>query len=147
MVGVRIQADMRKRVFNHLQTLPFTYFDENKTGVIMSRIINDLMEISELAHHGPEDLFISIIMLIGSFIILCTINIPLTIISFIFIPILVWFSMKNRLKMEKAFMDSRVKIGDLNAELENSIAGIRVAKAFTNRDYENENLKWEIKDL
>ncbi|MHB9925427.1 ABC transporter ATP-binding protein [Clostridium botulinum] len=142
MVGVRIQADMRKRVFNHLQTLPFTYFDENKTGVIMSRIINDLMEISELAHHGPEDLFISIIMLIGSFIILCTINIPLTIISFIFIPILVWFSMKNRLKMEKAFMDSRVKIGDLNAELENSIAGIRVAKAFTNRDYENK--KFEI---
>ncbi|MHB9937322.1 ABC transporter ATP-binding protein [Clostridium sporogenes] len=142
MVGVRIQADMRKRVFNHLQTLPFTYFDENKTGVIMSRIINDLMEISELAHHGPEDLFISIIMLIGSFIILCTINVPLTIISFIFIPILVWFSMKNRLKMEKAFMDSRVKIGDLNADLENSIAGIRVSKAFTNRDYENE--KFEI---
>ncbi|APH20686.1 ABC transporter ATP-binding protein [Clostridium botulinum] len=141
MVGVRIQADMRKKVFNHLQTLPFTYFDENKTGVIMSRIINDLMEISELAHHGPEDLFISIIMLIGSFIILCTINIPLTIISFIFIPILVWFSMKNRLKMEKAFMDSRVKIGDLNAELENSIAGIRVAKAFTNRDYENEKFE------
>ncbi|WP_265450249.1 ABC transporter ATP-binding protein [Clostridium sp. cpc1] len=142
MVGVRIQADMRKRVFNHLQTLPFTYFDENKTGVIMSRIINDLMEISELAHHGPEDLFISIIMLIGSFIILCTINVPLTIISFIFIPILVWFSMKNRLKMEKAFMDSRVKIGDLNADLENSIAGIRVSKAFTNREYENE--KFEV---
>lgn len=142
MVGVRIQADMRKRVFNHLQTLPFTYFDENKTGVIMSRIINDLMEISELAHHGPEDLFISIIMLIGSFIILCTINVPLTIISFVFIPILVWFSMKNRLKMEKAFMDSRVKIGDLNADLENSIAGIRVSKAFTNREYENE--KFEV---
>ncbi|MCR1933334.1 ABC transporter ATP-binding protein [Clostridium tepidum] len=138
MVGVRMQADMRKKVFNHLQTLPFKYFDENKTGVIMSRIINDLMEISELAHHGPEDLFISIIMLIGSFIILCTINVPLTIISFAFIPILVWFSMKNRLKMEKAFMDSRVKIGDLNAELENSIAGIRVSKAFTNRNYENE---------
>ncbi|NFN88392.1 ABC transporter ATP-binding protein [Clostridium sporogenes] len=142
MVGVRMQADMRKKVFNHLETLPFKYFDENKTGVIMSRIINDLMEISELAHHGPEDLFISIIMLIGSFIILCTINVPLTIISFAFIPILVWFSMRNRLKMEKAFMDSRVKIGDLNAELENSIAGIRVSKAFTNRNYENE--KFEI---
>ncbi|EJO5347876.1 ABC transporter ATP-binding protein [Clostridium botulinum] len=141
MVGVRIQADMRKKVFNHLQTLSFKYFDDNKTGVIMSRIINDLMEISELAHHGPEDLFISIIMLIGSFIILCTINVPLTIISFAFIPILVWFSMKNRLKMEKAFMDSRVKIGDLNAELENSIAGIRVSKAFTNRDYENQKFE------
>ncbi|WP_409069679.1 ABC transporter ATP-binding protein [Clostridium sp. FAM 1755] len=141
MVGVRMQADMRKKVFNHLETLPFKYFDENKTGVIMSRIINDLMEISELAHHGPEDLFISIIMLIGSFIILCTINVPLTIISFAFIPILVWFSMRNRLKMEKAFMDSRVKIGDLNAELENSIAGIRVSKAFTNRNYENEKFE------
>ncbi|WP_251859800.1 ABC transporter ATP-binding protein [Clostridium sp. Marseille-Q2269] len=141
MVGVRMQAAMRKKVFNHLQTLPFSYFDENKTGVIMSRIINDLMEISELAHHGPEDLFISIIMLIGSFIILCTINVPLTIISFIFIPILVWFSMKSRLRMEKAFMDSRVKIGDLNAELENSVAGIRVSKAFTNRYHENKKFE------
>ncbi|WP_050607795.1 ABC transporter ATP-binding protein [Clostridium niameyense] len=145
MVGVRIQADMRKKVFNHLQKLPFSYFDENKTGVIMSRIINDLMEISELAHHGPEDLFISIIAIIGSFIILCTINIPLTLITFAFIPILIIFSIKNKLKMQKAFMDSRVKIGELNAGLENSIAGIRVSKAFTNRSFENNKFEKDNK--
>ncbi len=141
MVGVRMQADMREKVFNHLQTLPNSFFDENKTGVIMSRIVNDLMEISELAHHGPEDLFISLIMLIGSFIALCTINIPLTLITFAFIPILVWFSLKNRIKMEKAFMDSRVTIGELNAGLENSIAGVRVSKAFTNSKYEYSKFK------
>lgn len=136
MVGVRMQADMREKVFNHLQTLPFSYFDENKNGVIMSRIVNDLMEISELAHHGPEDLFISLIMIIGSFIILCTINVPLTLITFAFIPILIWFSLKNRIKMEKAFMESRVTVGELNAGLENSIAGVRVSKAFTNSRHE-----------
>lgn len=141
MVGVRMQADMREKVFNHLQTLPNSFFDENKNGVIMSRIVNDLMEISELAHHGPEDLFISSIMILGSFAILCTINIPLTLITFAFIPILVWFSLKNRIKMEKAFMESRVTIGELNAGLENSIAGVRVSKAFTNSKFESAKFK------
>ena len=97
IVGVRMQADMRKEVFTHLQELPFSFFDENKTGVIMSHV-NDLMDISELAHHGPEDLFVSTIMLIGSFIILCTINVPLTLIIFAFIPLLIWFAAKNELK-------------------------------------------------
>ncbi len=141
VVGVRMQADMRKKIFNHLQKLPFSFFDENKTGVIMSRIINDLMEISELAHHGPEDLFISGIMIIGSFILLCSINVPLTLIAFAFIPVLVFFSMKKKVAMEKAFMKTRVKVGELNANLENSIAGIRVSKAFTNKEYENEKFE------
>lgn len=145
MVGVRMQADMREKVFNHLQTLPNSFFDENKNGVIMSRIVNDLMEISELAHHGPEDLFISSIMILGSFAILCTINVPLTLITFAFIPILVWFSLKNRIKMEKAFMESRVTIGELNAGLENSIAGVRVSKAFTNSKYESSKFKGDNK--
>jgi len=141
VVGVRMQADMRREVFAHLQKLPFSYFDEHKTGVIMSRIINDLQEISELAHHGPEDLFVSTIMLIGSFIILCTINIPLTIIIFAFLPLLIWFAAKKRIKMNKAFTESRIKVGEVNASLENSISGIRVAKAFANRDYEIEKFQ------
>lgn len=136
VVGVRMQADMRKEVFRHLQDLPFSFFDENKTGIIMSRIINDLMDISELAHHGPEDLFVSTIMLIGSFIILCTINIPLTLIIFAFLPLLFWFAVKKRIKMTKAFTETRIKVAEVNASLENSISGIRVAKAFANKDYE-----------
>lgn len=141
VVGVRMQADMRRKIFKHLQKLPFNYFDNNKTGVIMSRIMNDLMEISELAHHGPEDLFISLIMLIGSFIVLCTINVKLTLITFAFIPLLIWFAIKKRIKMNEAFKETRVKIGDVNASLENSIAGIRVARAFTNTKYEIEKFQ------
>lgn len=136
VVGVRMQADMRKNIFTHLQKLPFSFFDENKTGVLMSRIINDLMDISELAHHGPEDLFVSGIMLIGSFILLCTINIPLTLIIFAFIPLLIWFAIKKRIKLSKAFTETRVRVADVNATLENSISGIRVAKAFANKDHE-----------
>ncbi|QSX04752.1 ABC transporter ATP-binding protein [Sedimentibacter sp. zth1] len=136
VMGVKMQISMRKDIFTHLQKLPFNYFDENKTGTIMSRVINDLKEISELAHHGPEDLFISGVMIIGSFILLCRINIPLTLIIFAFIPLLVWFSMKQRIKLSEAFMNTRVKIGEVNANLENSISGIRVSKAFNNYDYE-----------
>lgn len=141
VMGVKMQIKMRRDIFTHLQKLPFLYFDENKTGTIMSRVINDLMEISELAHHGPEDIFISTIMLIGSFVILCTINIPLTILIFAFIPLLVWFSMKQRLRMSNAFMETRVTVGEVNANLENSISGIRVSKAFNNDDYEVEKFQ------
>lgn len=136
VMGVRIQAHMRKDVFTHLQKLPFSYFDENKTGVIMSRILNDLMEVTELAHHGPEDLFISLIMLLGSFIILCGINVPLTLIVFALLPVGVFLVAKLRTRMNHAFRVTREKTGEVNAELENSISGIRVAKAFTNKEGE-----------
>jgi ATP-binding cassette, subfamily B, bacterial len=138
VMGVRLQYDMRKEVFAHLQTLPFSYFDDNKTGNIMSRIVNDLMDISELAHHGPEDVFISIIMLIGSFGLLCAINIKLTLIIFACIPIIIIFTMTKRMKMSRAFYDVRKKIAVVNTKLENSISGIRVAKSFTNEEYEME---------
>lgn len=141
VVGVRMQADMRKDIFRHLQKLPFSFFDENKTGVIMSRIINDLMDITELAHHGPEDVFVSSIMLIGSFIILSTINLPLTLIIFAFIPLLIWFSIKKRGKMSEAFKVTRVEVAEVNASLENSISGVRVAKAFANNEYEVEKFQ------
>ena len=136
LLGVRIEHDMRKDIFSHLQTLPFSYFDKNKTGHIMSRIINDLRDITELAHHGPEDIFISAVMLIGSFFILMGIEWRLTLIIFAFIPLMILFAVKKRKKMESAFRDVRSKIADVNAQLENSISGIRVAKSFTNEDYE-----------
>ena len=138
VVGVRMQGDMRSYVFTHLQKLPNSYFDNNKTGVTMSRIINDLMEVSELAHHGPEDLFISAVILIGSFFILLNINISLTLIIFAILPLLIWFAINQRKRMNKAFMETRVKTGDVNATLENSIAGMKVTKSFCN---ESEELK------
>ena len=131
IVGVRMQADMRRDVFEHLQKLPFSYFDEHKTGVIMSRIVNDLMDISEFAHHGPEDLFISLVTVVGAFIILCTVNIPLTLITFAVLPFLVLFIIKKRSAMAMAFRKNRIEIAEVNASLENSIAGIRVSRAFT----------------
>ena len=136
VVGVRIQYDMRKEVFQHLESLPFSYFDENKTGHIMSRIVNDLMEVSELAHHGPEDLFIALVLMVGSFIALCNINVKLTLIIFSFIPLIIWFALSKRIKMGKAFTSVRRKVADVNAKLENSISGIRVSKSFTNEDLE-----------
>lgn len=136
VVGVRIEHDMRRDIFEHLQTLSFTYFDKNKTGHIMSRIVNDLREITELAHHGPEDLFISLVMLIGSFIILIRIEWRLTLIIFAFVPIMIWFAISKRNKMSESFRQVRKKIANVNSQLENSISGIRVAKSFTNEDYE-----------
>ena len=138
VVGVRMQADMRRDLFDKLQDMPNRYFDNNKTGVIMSRIINDLLDISELAHHGPEDLFISLVMLVGSFIILCTINVPLTIITFAIIPFLLFYTINKRNKMKKAFKETRVKTGEVNATIENSISGVRVTKSFGNKSYEME---------
>jgi len=138
LLGVRIERDMRKDIFVHLQTLPFSYYDNNKTGHIMSRIVNDLRDITELAHHGPEDLFISLVMLVGSFIILLQIEWRLTLIIFSFIPLMLIYSVKKRNKMESSFREVRKKIADVNAQLENSISGIRVAKAFTNEEYEIE---------
>ena len=138
VVGVRMQADMRSVVFRHLQKLPNKYFDENKSGVTMSRIVNDLMDITELAHHGPEDLFISLVTILGSFIILMGIDIPLTLIIFAVLPFAVWFVARKKDKMGNAFMKSRVKVGEVNATLENSIAGMKVTKSFCTEDEELE---------
>lgn len=135
-VGVRMQADMRRDIFKHMQKLPFSFFDSHKTGSIMSRIINDLMEVSELAHHGPENLFVSTVMLVSSFTILCFISLPLTLIIFALVPLLIWFATKTRTKMLNAFTKTREEISEINASLENSISGIRVAKAFTNSKHE-----------
>lgn len=142
VLGVYIEHDMRRDLFTHLQTLPFSYYDNNKTGHIMSRIVNDLRDITELAHHGPEDLFISSVMLIGSFILLIRIEWRLTLIIFAFVPLLILFAMKKRIKMRDSFRLVRQKIANVNAQLENSISGIRVAKSFTNEDYEIEKFQY-----
>ena len=107
----------------------------------MSRMINDLMDISELAHHGPEDVFISGMMFIGSFVILCTINVPLTIIIFLFLPLVIWSTLAQRKKLNRAFMESRVKTGEVNAVVENSVAGVRVTKSFCTDELEMEKFK------
>ncbi|HLS52725.1 MAG TPA: ABC transporter ATP-binding protein [Tissierellaceae bacterium] len=141
VLGVRIEHDMRSDIFKHLQTLSFSYFDNTKTGHIMSRIVNDLRDITELAHHGPEDLFISFVMLLGSFIILMTIEWRLTLIIFASVPVMIIFAIRKRKKMEESFKEVRKKIADVNSQLENSISGIRVAKSFTNESYEIEKFE------
>ena len=132
LVGVYMQRDMRKDLFDHYQKLPFSYFDKHETGEMLSRLTNDLMDVCELAHHGPEDLFISLVTLIASFVYLCTINWQMTAVLFAFIPLLLLFSIKLRKNMSKAFMESRKKIGHINATAENSLSGIRVTRAFNN---------------
>lgn len=136
IVGVNMEYQMRKDLFTHLQTLDFRFFDDTKVGHLMSRIVNDLRDISELAHHGPEDIFIASLMLIGSFVYLLTINVYLTLITFTFIPLIVWYAYTRRTAMQSAFAEERKKIADVNADVENSLSGIRVAQSFVNESYE-----------
>lgn len=142
VMGVRMQAQMRSDMFNHLQKLPYKFYDENETGKIMSRMTSDLMDISELAHHGPENVIITSISIILSFIYLCTINLYLTLILFICVPILVLISFTLRKRMRAAFKKSRQSVAEINAALESSISGIRVTKAFGNSKKESE--KFEV---
>ncbi len=136
VIGVRMQGDMRRDMFRHLQKLPFSFYDENKTGTIMSRLINDLMDVSELAHHGPEDLFLSVIMFIGSFIALANVNIWLTLIIYGLIPFVVFFSVKMRRRMKSAFKKTREEVAEVNASVETSVAGMRVSRAYTCEQHE-----------
>lgn len=145
VMGVNMQAQMRRDVFTHLEKLPITYFDNNKTGNIMSRIVNDLMDVSELAHHGPEDLFISVIMLVGSFIVMGSIYMPLTLIIYALLPFMCFFAYKTQRSMREAFTESRQEVGKINATLENSIAGIRISKAYNNSAYEFDRFEHDNK--
>ncbi len=130
VLGVRIQGDMRRDLFRHIETLPFSFFDENKTGNVMSRIVNDLFEVSELAHHGPEDLFNSFISIIGALVMLGLINPWLSLIVLCYIPFMILFATKARTRMSRAFDESRKKVAMLNAEIESSVSGVRVTKAY-----------------
>ena len=136
MIGTNMQANMRRDMFKHLETLPFTYFDNHETGRILSRMTNDLFDVAELAHHGPENLIVSSLTLIGSFIYLLSINVYLTFIIFACVPILVGVSSYYRKRMHAAFKERRTTTAGINASVESSITGIRVTKAFTNNDTE-----------
>lgn len=139
VVGVRIQGDMRKDLFSHLEKLPFSYFDENKTGNIMSRIINDLQDVSELAHHGPEDIFLSLLTLIGACVLMVlTVNPWLALIVFSVIPFIVLYAIITRKGMQRAWKKMREETGAINSQVESSISGIRVSKAYNANEKEIE---------
>ena len=138
IMGARIETDMRKDAFDHIQKLSDSYFNNTKVGQIMSRITNDLFDVTEFAHHCPEEFFIAGVKIVISFILLSRINLALTTIIFIFIPLMVIFSMDQNRKLKRAFKKQRVQIGELNSRLEDSLLGVRVVKAFANEDIEAE---------
>ena len=142
VIGVKMQAQMRSDMFNHLEKLPYSFYDGNETGKIMSRMTNDLWEVSELAHHGPENIIISSISIVTAFVYLSTINVWLTLIIFACVPFLLLISWSLRKRMRNAFTESRQAVAEINGALESSISGIRVTKAFTNSDVESE--KFEV---
>ena len=142
MMGVYMQARMRTDLFAHLETLPYSFYDTHETGKIMTRMTNDLFEVVELAHHGPENIIISVLSIVISFTYLSTIDIRLTLIIFACVPFLLLISYSLRKRMRKAFRDSRTAIAEINASMESSISGIRVTKAFTNAEKEKD--KFEV---
>ena len=136
LMGAKMEFDMRNDIFTHYQKLSFNFYDNQKTGQLMSRVTNDLFDITELCHHGPEDLAISVIKFAGAFIILGQINMKLTLIAFSVIPIMVLFAYLLRKKMKKAFRQNRERIADINAQIEDNLSGIRVVKSFANEEEE-----------
>ncbi len=136
VVGVRMQRDMRLDLFKKYESLPFKFYDEHKTGDLITRLGNDLFEVSELAHHGPENLFLAVLMLVGSFVVLIQINVTLTLIMFMIIPFIIIFTVLSRKRMIDAMRKSRLEMSAINTSLENSIAGIRESKAYVAEHYE-----------
>ena len=138
MMGTYMEADMRKDIFGHYQKLSFTFFDNQKVGGLLSRVTSDLFDITELLHHGPEDLLISLIKIVGAFIILLKINVPLALITFGFVPIMAAYGIYFYRKMKRAFKRRRETIGEINSRIEDSLSGIRVVKSFANENAEIE---------
>jgi ATP-binding cassette subfamily B protein len=141
IMGAKIEYQMRNQIFMHYQKLSFSFFDNQKVGQLMSRVTNDLFEISELLHHGPEEIVISSIKLIGSLSVLLAINWRLALIAFVPIPFMIWFAIKLNKKMKSAFVANRARIGEINATMEDSLSGIRVVKSFANEEVEIEKFK------
>lgn len=141
MMGAYMERDMRQQLFDHYERLSFSYYDQNNSGQMMSKLVSDLFDISELAHHGPENLFISLIKIIGSFVFLFLINWKLAIPLLVIVAIMLFFSYGQNKKMQATFMDNRRKIGNLNSSLQDTLAGIRVVQSFANEDIEREKFK------
>lgn len=136
MMGTYMEADMRKDIFGHYQKLSFTFYDNRKVGGLLSRVTSDLFDITELLHHGPEDLLISTIKVFGAFIILTKINLSLALITFAFVPLMAVYGIYFNRKMKRAFKQRRVTIGEINSQIEDSLSGIRVVKSFANEEVE-----------
>ena len=137
-MGTLVEADMRRDVFTHIQTLSFSFFDKNRTGVLMARVTNDLFEIVELAHHGPENLLTCGVTLVGAVIILFTINARLAAVLLVLLPACIAFAMRQRMKMQEANREVKIKTGEINAAIESGISGIRTSKAFAAEKAEDE---------
>lgn len=142
IMGSRMEADMRRNLFSHLQKLSFSYYDDANTGKLMSRVTNDLFDISELAHHGPEDLFISALKIIGSVAIMLTMNVKLTLILLMLISLIIVFTTIYNRKMRAIFADNRKKIAAINAQTQDTLSGIRVVKSFSNEAIEQEKFEF-----
>lgn len=136
IMGAKMERDMRKELFEHYENLSFSYYDNNNTGQMMSRLVSDLFDISEFAHHGPENLFISVVKIIGSFIFLFIIQWKLALILVFVVFFMIFFSTKQNKRMQATFLDNRKKIGNINATLQDSLAGIRIVQSFANEDIE-----------
>ena len=141
MMGAHMERDMRQQLFDHYEKLSFSYYDQNNSGQMMSKLVSDLFDISEFAHHGPENLFISLIKIIGSFVFLFLINWKLAIPLLVLVAFMLFFSYGQNKKMQATFMDNRRKIGNLNSSLQDTLAGIRVVQSFANEDIEREKFK------
>ncbi len=141
MMGAHMERDMRQRLFDHYERLSFSYYDQNNSGQMMSKLVSDLFDISEFAHHGPENLFISLIKIVGSFVFLFLINWKLAIPLLVLVAFMLFFSYGQNKKMQATFMDNRRKIGNLNSSLQDTLAGIRVVQSFANEDIEREKFK------
>ena len=136
MMGTYIEANMRKDIFGHYQKLSFAFYDNQKVGGLLSRVTSDLFDITELLHHGPEDIIISIIKIVGAFIVLMCVNVPLALITFSFVPIMAVYAYYFNRKMKRAFKSRRETIGEINSQIEDSLSGIRVVKSFANEEIE-----------
>ncbi len=141
IMGAKMEADMRRDIFGHYQKLTFAFYDNQKVGHLLSRITSDLFDISELLHHGPEDLVISVIKIIGSFAILLMVNVKLALVAFAFIPVMAVYAFYFNGKMGKAFQKNREKIAEINSQIEDSLSGIRVVKSFANEKEEMKKFK------
>ena len=141
IMGARMEADMREDIFSHLQRLSFSYYDNTNTGTLMSRIVTDLFDISELAHHGPEDLFVSMLKIVGTFVVLMTIDWRITSILALITLIMIISSIYYNKKMKATFKKNRERIADVNAQIQDSLSGIRVVKSFSNEKIENEKFR------
>ena len=141
IMGTKIETKMRSDLFRHLQKLPFAYYDETKIGTLMSRITNDLFEVTEFAHHCPEEFFIAGIKIVASFVILCNVNVWLTLIVFAVVPVMLLVCGPFRHRMKEGFRESKIVIGDINAQVEDSLLGVRVVKSFANESVEEEKFE------